>query len=66
MMDINAVSRALHALNMMYQSGYYSLGIARALENYHKPKKLVGFFNRQYIRRKAQAIVEHDRVLKAR
>lgn len=45
MMDINAVSRALHALNMMYQSGYYSLGIARALENYHKPKKLVGFFN---------------------
>lgn len=65
-MDINAVSRALHALNMMYQSRFYALGIARTLSHYRKPKAVIGFFTRQALRRKAQAIVEHDRVLTGR
>lgn len=65
-MDINAVSRALHALNMMYQSRYYSLGIADAYKDVGVRKRLVGQFRRYSIRRKVQALIEHDRVLTER
>ena len=63
-MDINAVSRALTALNMMYQSHTFCLGIVSGLrESGWRHKALMLYFRRQSLRRKCQALVEHDRIL---
>jgi hypothetical protein len=65
-MDINAVSRALHALNMMYQTAFFSLGVSAGLRHQKKYRRLSHYFNRVALRKKTGALIEHDRVLTER
>lgn len=65
-MDNSNVCGALNLLNMMYQGRYFSLGIARAYEDAGVRRRLSRVFRRHSIRRKAQALIAHDRVLTGR
>lgn len=66
-MDINAVSRALHALNVIYQRAEFYRGVAHGLnftpDHYrmYRPKAMRLAMVQQTI-----ALIEHDRILTGR
>ena len=67
-LDINKVSRAMHALNMVMHGHFHMLGVSDGiLSTAGKKWENRGFFfRRKALKIKTIAIIEHDRVLTER
>ncbi|HFD7739110.1 hypothetical protein [Serratia marcescens] len=63
-MDIDAVSRALHALNMIYQGYAYALGMSQAFFALGEKYQLCSNrLMRQAMTLKYKALIAHDQML---